>query len=79
MTTIKTTDFEGTLKELNDIVLQMEKGELSLEQSLKKFERGIALIQHCQKTLEKAQQKVAILSEPSKNAGEGLSTFEDES
>ncbi len=56
-------DFEGSIKELGDIVEKMEGGELSLEESLHYFERGIALTRSCQKALSEAEQKVKILME----------------
>lgn len=56
-------DFESALAELNTIVTKMEKGELSLEESLKQFERGVKLTQVCQSALRDAEQKVKILTE----------------
>ncbi len=53
--------FEEALDELSHIVAQMEQGELSLEQSLKQFERGIALANASSSKLQQAEQKVAIL------------------
>jgi len=58
-----TPNFEEALRELEGLVEQMEQGELSLEESLKSFERGIALTHLCQKALEEAEQKVEILSQ----------------
>lgn len=57
----KQTDFEQSLKELESIVDSMEKGEMSLEDSLKAFEQGINLTHSCQKSLKDAEQKVEIL------------------
>jgi exodeoxyribonuclease VII small subunit len=54
-------DFEASLKELEALVEKMEQGDLSLEQSLKDFERGIALTRACQQALQEAEQKVQIL------------------
>jgi len=53
--------FEDALKELEDLVDTLEKGELTLEQSLAAFERGIKLTRTCQTTLDEAEQKVRIL------------------
>ncbi len=58
-----TPSFEQSLAELESIVTRMEQGELSLEESLAQFERGIALTRQCQQALEQAEQKVAILLE----------------
>lgn len=59
----KTTpiDFEKSLAELESLVEQMEAGELSLEDSLKRFERGIELTRNCQTALRLAEQKVEKL------------------
>lgn len=53
-------DFESAFKELNTIVEKMEKGGLSLNDSLKQFEKGISLIRDCQTLLEKAEQKIQL-------------------
>lgn len=67
-------DFEASLKELEELVEKMEQGELSLEQSLKDFERGIALTRACQQALREAEQKVQLLSGNDEQAG--LAPFE---
>jgi exodeoxyribonuclease VII small subunit len=54
-------NFEKALSELNQIVSQMEQGGLSLEESLKSFEKGVALTRRCQEALQDAEQKVHIL------------------
>ncbi len=61
----KTTpiDFEQALGELETVVEQLEKGELSLEDSLTRFERGVELTRLCQITLRQAEQKVDKLLE----------------
>jgi exodeoxyribonuclease VII small subunit len=56
-----TPDFEAAMKELEGLVERMEKGELSLEESLKMFERGVELTRTCQKALKDAEQKVQKL------------------
>ena len=55
-------DFEHSLKDLEAVVERMEAGELSLEESLKDFERGVALTRNCQKALVDAEQKVRLLT-----------------
>lgn len=57
----ETPDFEKSLAELEQIVERMEQGELSLDESLKQFERGIALTRSCQAALQQAEHKVEIL------------------
>jgi len=58
-------DFEKALNELEGLVEKMEKGELSLEQALADFQRGIELSRSCQETLKAAEQKVQILMDQS--------------
>ena len=55
-------DFEKALAELEQLVETMEKGELTLEESLKHFERGVTLTRACQRALADAEQKVRILT-----------------
>jgi len=57
----KTPDFETALAELESLVEQMEQGDLSLDESLEQFERGIQLTRACQTALKDAEQKVQIL------------------
>ena len=54
-------NFEEALEELERLVSSMEEGELSLEDSMKAFEKGIKLTRECQAALQKAEQKVEIL------------------
>ena len=58
-------DFEASLKELETLVETMEKGDLSLEDSLSHFERGVQLSRTCQQALKEAEQKVDILMKKS--------------
>ena len=58
-------DFETALNELEGLVEKMEKGELSLEQALADFQRGIELTRSCQQALKSAEQKVQILMQQS--------------
>ena len=53
--------FEQSMSELETLVENMEKGEMSLDESLAAFEEGIKLTRSCQKSLEEAEQKVEIL------------------
>jgi len=55
-------DFEAALAELEDLVGRLEKGELSLDESLQQFKRGVELTRRCQKVLDEAQQVVEQLS-----------------
>jgi exodeoxyribonuclease VII small subunit len=53
--------FEEAMKRLETIVESLERGDLSLEESLKIFEEGMKLLHFCSKKLEEAEQKVTIL------------------
>ena len=57
-------EFEHSLDELEQLVERMEHGELSLDDSLKSFERGIALYRNCQTALEQAELRVKLLYDP---------------
>lgn len=61
-------DFEKALAELEQLVETMEKGDLTLEESLKQFERGVSLTRACQKALAEAEQKVRILTRDNESA-----------
>jgi exodeoxyribonuclease VII small subunit len=56
-----TLDFERALAELEGIVEKLEAGDLTLDESLKHFERGVQLTRACQTALKQAEQKVEIL------------------
>jgi exodeoxyribonuclease VII small subunit len=66
-------DFEANLNSLEQLVESLERGDLSLEDSLQQFERGVALIRSCQQALEAAEQRVKILTEAGQ--GEALEDF----
>jgi exodeoxyribonuclease VII small subunit len=68
-------DFEAAMQELEALVAELERGELPLEESLKAFERGIALTRACQRSLKDAEQKVEVLLRES-GAGAELAPFE---
>lgn len=53
--------FEEQMEALEEIVEELEKGELSLEDSVSKFEQGIKISKECNKTLEEAEKKITIL------------------
>lgn len=58
----KGVHFEQSITELEEIVKELEKGELTLEDSLKQFEKGIGLARRCQDVLNQAEQKIEILT-----------------
>lgn len=60
--------FEKALQELEQLVDQLEKGDLTLDESLQRFERGVGLARTCQQALRDAEQRVQTLSERSAEA-----------
>ena len=69
---IENLSFEDSLNELEQIVQNLEKGELSLEDSMSLFERGLSLSQVSQEKLQEAEQKVQILMDK-----KGVNQLED--
>ena len=53
--------FESSLKELEEIVEQLEAGDLPLERSLELFEKGVTLSRDCQQRLDEAERRVEVL------------------
>ena len=56
--------FEHSLDELEQLVEKMEQGEMSLEDSLAAYERGVGLYRRCQAALEQAELRVRLLTDP---------------
>lgn len=54
-------NFENTIKQLEEIALQLEKGNLTLDESVEKFEEGMKLSKSCNKILEEAEKRITIL------------------
>jgi len=71
----KGVNFEESLEELEALVEQMEDGDLSLEDSLAAFEKGVRLARECQDALKNAEQRVQILLK--QNGDEQLAPFAD--
>ena len=65
--------FEEALAELESIVASMESGDLPLEESLQRYQRGIALLRQCQGKLDAADQRIRVLEDGS------LQNFDGES
>jgi exodeoxyribonuclease VII small subunit len=79
-------DLEKALAELEEIVEQLESGDLPLEKSLKQFERGVRLSRECQSALQDAEQRVQALMgselkdlDPETLAGSGDDDDDEES
>lgn len=56
--------FEKSLDELEQLVQKMEQGEMSLDETLAAYERGIGLFRSCRSALEQAELRVRLLSDP---------------
>jgi exodeoxyribonuclease VII small subunit len=56
-------DFEAAIAELESVVKKLEEGDLSLEQSLELYERGVTLSRYCHSRLEAAEKRIEILNE----------------
>ncbi len=72
----KKIDLEKSLSQLEDLVEELESGDLPLEKAMKKFEEGIKLTRGCQTALKDAEQKVQILLKSA--GGDSLEDFEAE-
>ncbi len=57
------TSFEKNMSDLENIVTELEKGDLNLDESISKFEEGIKISKECNKILEEAEKKITILLE----------------
>jgi len=76
MSSTKKFNLEKSLADLEDLVEELESGDLPLEKAMKKFEEGIKLTRGCQTALKEAEQKVEILLKSA--GGENLEDFEVE-
>ncbi|MBN2319257.1 MAG: exodeoxyribonuclease VII small subunit [Acidobacteria bacterium] len=77
---MKVKDFESALKSLEDIVVQLEGGDLTLDRALELFEEGVKISRFCSSKLDEAERKVEVLTkttdgtlaeEPFSGEGEG--------
>lgn len=55
-------NFEASLKRLEEIVVELERGDLSLEKSLAKYEEGIHRLKRCYRILEEVEKKIVLIS-----------------
>lgn len=58
--------FEDSLQKLEDLVEQLESGELGLDESLKLFEQGVTLYKNCKEKLSTTEKKLSLLTEQMK-------------
>jgi exodeoxyribonuclease VII small subunit len=68
--------FESALEDLEQVVEQLESGELSLEESLAAFERGVGLVRFCNQRLNEVEKKIELLVKD-KEGKLQLKAFED--
>jgi len=59
--------FEETISQLTGIVSQIEQGQIPLQESIEKYERGMTLIKHCRGILTQAEKKIEEISAPNQN------------
>lgn len=58
---MKEINFETSMEQLEKIVQELEKGDLNLDDSIKKFEEGMKISKECNKLLENAEKKITVL------------------
>ena len=75
---MKQENFETKLKKLEEIVAELEKGDTSLEDSLKKFELGMEISKDCNKLLQDAEKKITIILENNGELKEDNFSTEDD-
>ena len=59
----KEKSFEKAISELEEVVAQLEKGELTLDESIDYFQKGVELSKFCSKQLDEAERKITLLIE----------------
>ena len=65
---LKVKDFESALKSLEDIVVQLEAGDMTLDRALELFEEGIKVSRFCNSKIEEAERKVEVLTKSADGA-----------
>lgn len=74
---LKVKDFESALKSLEDIVVQLEAGDMTLDRALELFEEGIKVSRFCNSKLEEAERKVEVLTKSADGALKEVPFTED--
>ena len=67
---ISQMSFEQAIDELTEIVSSIEEGEITLQQSLQQYERGMSLIKHCRGILSDAEKRIEKISQPKQQEDE---------
>ncbi|MBX3469312.1 MAG: exodeoxyribonuclease VII small subunit [Planctomycetes bacterium] len=60
--------FEDQYRQLEEILVRLERGELTLDESLQEYEKGVAALRACREVLAKAERRIEELSAPSEAA-----------
>jgi exodeoxyribonuclease VII small subunit len=60
---IEKMNFEQAIKELTEIVSKIEQGQIPLQESIEKYEKGMTLIKHCREILRKAEKRIEKISQ----------------
>jgi exodeoxyribonuclease VII small subunit len=75
MADIKDMSFEDAMRELEQVVGQLERGDVPLEQSIQLFERGAALKARCEAKLKEAEEKISAITLDASGQPSGLKDF----
>lgn len=70
---INELSFEETITQLTQIVSQIEQGQIPLQESIEKYERGMTLIKHCRGILTQAEKKIEEITAPNPNSDKNSS------
>jgi exodeoxyribonuclease VII small subunit len=68
--------FEEALAQLEEVVRALEDGQIGLEESLSRYERGVGLIKRCQAQLRHAEQRIQLLTGVDENGQPSLQVFQ---
>lgn len=74
----ESTSFEESIAELAQVVRELEEGQLSLDDSLERYEQGIRFVKQCQKILAAAERKIEVLSGVDADGNPALQRFDDQ-
>ena len=75
---ISELSFEDALKALEQVVRQLESGDVALDQSIALYERGEALRQHCQARLDAAQARIEAIVQDARGQAVGTRPFDSD-
>ena len=74
----KTHRFEDALAELENVVAELEAGQLSLTDSIQRYEKGVKLLKHCHESLNQVQRKIERLTGVDQDGNETTEPFDAE-